>query len=177
MRLLPAPLPGLVVIEPQPIRDVRGSFSRVWDKAAFRAAGLTGRLDQCNVSRNARAGTLRGMHWQVSPHAETKLVRCIRGRVYDVAIDVRPGPTRFRWFGIELDAESGRGLYIPEGFAHGFLTLEDDCDVEYLMTGDYQPNSTRGLRYDDATVGVAWPGEVHVVSDRDLGFPAATNEP
>lgn len=171
MRLVPTPLEGVVVIEARCVSDQRGSFVRAWDASDFREAGLDGLLDQCNVSRNHRRGTLRGLHWQEAPREESKFVRCVRGRVFDVAVHVRPGPTYLQWWGLELDARSDRGLYIPAGYAHGFLTLEDDTDVEYLMTGNYSPEHARGLRYDDPAIGVTWPSDVVTVSTRDLAFP------
>lgn len=176
MRLVPTPLPGVVVVEPQPAVDERGSFARAWDATTFANLGLGARLDQCNISRNLRAGTLRGLHWQVAPHEEAKLVRCTRGRVFDVAVDVQPGVNWLSWWGIELDSSMGLGLYVPQGFAHGFLTLEDDCDVEYLMTSNYSPEHARGLRYDDLAVGIEWPRAVEVVSARDQSFPPAGAE-
>lgn len=174
MRVETTPLPGLLVVEPQVFPDERGSFARAWDASEFRDLGMSGVLDQANVSRNRRCGTLRGLHWQDVPFEQSKLVRCTRGRVFDVAVDVRSGPTYLRWHGVELDPVSGRGLYIPPGYAHGFLTLADDTDVEYLMTSNHSPAHARGLRYDDPAVGVEWPSEVVVVSDRDLGFPHVT---
>lgn len=176
MRLVPTALRGVVVVEPDPVHDERGSFARAWDASAFHAAGLSGRLEQCNVSRNPRRGTLRGLHWQDAPHEEAKLVRCVRGRVFDVAVDMRPGDTYLKWWGDELHADSGRGLYIPDGVAHGFLTLEDNSDVEYLMTADYSPEHARGLRFDDAAVGVTWPADPVIVSPRDLAFPSVARK-
>ncbi len=114
------------------------------------------------------------MHWQVAPHEETKLVRCTRGRVFDVAVDVRESSaSRLSWWGTELDPITGRGLYIPPGFAHGFLTLEDHSEVEYLMTSTYSPAHSRGLRYDDPSVGIIWPGPIRCVSEGDLSFAPA----
>ncbi len=174
MRFLPAPLDGLLVIETEPVSDERGHFARVWDAKTFALAGLSGVIDLCCVSRNAIAGTLRGMHWQVAPHEETKIVRCTRGRVFDVAIDVRDGSaSRLSWWGTELDPTTGQGLYIPPGFAHGFLTLEDDSEVEYLMTSTYSPAHSRGIRYDDPSVGIIWPTPIRCVSDGDLSFAPA----
>jgi dTDP-4-dehydrorhamnose 3,5-epimerase len=175
MQVAPAPLPGLFVVEAEPAVDDRGSFVRVWDQQTLHAAGLEGRIDQCNVSQNRTAGTLRGMHWQVAPHEEVKLVACVRGSVFDVVVDVRPASSTYlKWWGLELDAATARALYIPGGFAHGFITLTDDSDVLYLMTGDYQPASARGLRYDDPAVGIDWPIDVRTVSARDLAFPAVS---
>ena len=171
MRVVPTSLPGPLLIEGEPAHDDRGSFLRLWDAPACAAAGMTGDLAVLAVSRNLLRGTLRGMHWQVAPHEETKLVRCTRGRVYDVVVDVRADSPGFRsWWGVELDEADDRALYVPGGFAHGFLTLADDTCVEYLMTATYSPQHARGFRYDDPAVGIEWPAEVSKVSDRDSGY-------
>jgi dTDP-4-dehydrorhamnose 3,5-epimerase len=165
-------LPGAFVIEPERIEDHRGFFARTWCIREFADHGLSTDLVQCNVSYNARKGTLRGMHYQVAPHAEVKLVRCTRGSILDAIVDVRPeSPTFHRWVGVELSAENGRMLYIPGGFAHGFQTLEDGSEVFYQMSTFYHPESARGLRWDDPTVGIGWPLDVQVISGKDQGFP------
>jgi dTDP-4-dehydrorhamnose 3,5-epimerase len=175
MRVVQAPLAGLVLVEAEPAIDERGSFVRMWDPPALAAVGLDGRIDQCSLSRNAKAGTLRGLHWQAGPHPETKLVSCVRGRVFDVAVDVRQAsPTYLDWWGLELRSDDTVSLYIPPGFAHGFVTLDDDCDVLYHMTDDYSPAHARGIRYDDPAVGIDWPVAVSTVSARDLAFPAVS---
>jgi dTDP-4-dehydrorhamnose 3,5-epimerase len=164
-------LPGAFVIEPERIEDDRGFFARIWCIREFADHGLSTDLVQCNVSYNARKGTLRGMHYQVAPHAEIKLVRCTRGSILDVIVDVRPeSPTFHRWVGVELSARNGRMLYIPEGFAHGFQTLEDGSEVFYQMSTFYHPESARGLRWDDPAVGIEWPLDVAVMAEKDKSF-------
>jgi len=165
----PTELPGAFVIEPERIGDERGFFARTWCRDEFAAHGLSADLVQCNVSYNARQGTLRGMHYQAAPHAEVKLVRCTRGAIFDAIIDVRPeSPTYRGWIGVELTAENGRMLYIPEGFAHGFQTLRDETEVFYQMSTQYRAASSRGLRWDDPAVGISWPpAGSRVISDRD----------
>lgn len=172
MRLAPTTIPGVVVVHTEPVTDERGSFSRVWEHEEFAAAGLSDQLDLHCVSSNRAEGTLRGLHWQEPPHAEVKLVRCSRGAVFDVAVDVRPdSPSYLQWFGIELRPETGQCLYLPAGVAHGFLTLADDTEVSYLMTSCYSPAHARGLRHDDPRVAINWPRQPQVISDRDRDFP------
>ena len=172
MTFHPTPLPGVVVVRPARHADERGYFARTWDGAAMAAAGLDARVAQCSTSFNAAAGTLRGMHYQAAPHAEAKLVRCTRGRVFDVAVDLRPGsPTFRRWAGAELSAENGHALYVPEGCAHGFLTLEGASEVLYMISAPHVPEAARGVRWDDPAFGIAWPAEVRVVKDRDATYP------
>ncbi|MCU1591875.1 MAG: rfbC [Frankiales bacterium] len=171
MRLAPTGLSGVVLVHVDPAADERGSFSRVWDQDEFAAAGLPERLDLHCVSSNRAQGTLRGMHWQEPPYGEIKLVRCSRGAVFDVAVDVRrDSPSYLQWFGIELRPETGECLYLPAGVAHGFLTLSDDTEVSYLMTSRYSPEHARGLRYDDPAVAITWPAPPQVISDRDRDF-------
>lgn len=163
---------GVVVIETEPRRDERGLFARQWCADEFRRAGLNAAIAQINTARSTAAGTLRGMHFQVAPHAEAKLVRCTRGTVFDVALDLRVGSPTFRqWFGINLDEESGRMLYIPEGCAHGYLTLEPNTDVNYQASVPYAPTSARGVRYNDPAFGIAWPQPVKVISPQDVNWP------
>jgi len=165
-------LPGAVVIELERIADDRGFFARSWCSREFEERGLNGRLVQCNVSRNRARGTLRGMHYQAAPHEEAKLVRCTMGAVYDVIVDVRPeSGTYLRSFGAELTAENHRALYVPEGFAHGFLTLTDESEVFYQMSQFYAPESARGLRWNDPLLTIDWPGPVVVIADRDRLYP------
>ena len=171
MQFQPTPIPGVVVVRPKRFEDERGFFARAWAKEAFEEQGLNTSLVQCSSSSNAKKGTLRGMHNQVAPHAEAKFVRCVRGALYDVALDLRPdSPTFKQWFGIELTAENGNALYIPEGCAHGFLTLEDATDVFYMITAPYAPDASRGVRYNDPTFGIVWPGEAIVINDRDASY-------
>ena len=161
---------GVHVIAAQPARDERGSFGRIWAPGTLPSSAAP--LVVLSASWNPRRGTLRGMHWQEAPAEETKLVRCTRGRVHDVAVDVRPhSPGYLTWFGIELTAGDGQAVYLPPGVAHGFLTLEDDTEIEYLMTDTYDPSLARGLRHDDPAVAIDWMDEIHLVSPRDRGFP------
>jgi dTDP-4-dehydrorhamnose 3,5-epimerase len=163
---------GVFVVELEPRRDERGFFARQWCADEFTRAGLNPGIAQINTARSAAAGTLRGLHFQVAPHAEAKLVRCTRGAVFDVAVDLRAGSPTFRqWFGTDLDGESGRMLYVPEGCAHGYLTLEPNTDLTYQASVPYAPKSARGVRYDDPAFGIVWPGPVKVVSQQDLTWP------
>jgi dTDP-4-dehydrorhamnose 3,5-epimerase len=167
-------LPPVTVVQLEPVDDERGSFARTWCADEFAAAGLNPGLSQTSVSTNRRRGTLRGLHYQAAPYEEAKLVRCAKGAIFDVAVDLRPdSPTYLRWFGLELTESNGQQLYVPEGFAHGFQTLCDDTVVTYAISVPYAPGSGRGIRYDDATVGVRWPLPDPIVSDRDLGLPPA----
>lgn len=171
MRFIPTSLAGAYVIEPERLEDERGYFARTFCRDEFLAHGLNPSLAQCNVSFNARKGTLRGMHYQTKPHEEAKLVRCTRGSVFDVIVDIRAdSPTRFQWFAIDLTAENGRMLYIPEGFAHGFQTLEDNSELFYQMSERYSPQSARGLRWNDPAIGIRWPIAHPVISKRDAAF-------
>jgi len=165
-------IPGVVVVRLAPAADERGHFARTWDGEVFAAAGLNPVVAQCSVSFNVHAGTMRGMHYQAAPHGECKLVRCTRGRVFDVALDLRlDSPTFRRWTGVELSAENGVALYIPEGCAHGFLTLEDDSEVFYMISAPFAPDAARGVRWDDPAFGIAWPETVRVIKDRDAAYP------
>jgi dTDP-4-dehydrorhamnose 3,5-epimerase len=172
MKFEPSELQPACVIELEPHPDERGFFARTFCERELAAHGLPTRFPQCNLSRNTRAGTLRGMHYQAAPHREAKLVRCVRGVIYDVIIDLRvDSPTRDRWFGVELTGENGRALFVPEGFAHGFITLSDETDVFYHMSAFYQPEGARGLRWDDPRFGVRWPRAPGVISARDATYP------
>ena len=167
-----SPLAGAFVIDLEPIGDERGFFARSFCRREFEAHGLNPDLAQCNISLNLRQGTLRGMHWQVAPHQEAKLVRCTRGAIHDVIIDLRQDSSTFTaHFSVDLTAADRRILYVPEGFAHGFLTLEDDTEVFYQMSEFFAPDAARGVRYDDPAFGIRWPREVLVVSDRDQSYP------
>jgi dTDP-4-dehydrorhamnose 3,5-epimerase len=171
VRFIPTSLPGAYVIEPERLEDERGYFARTFCQDEFLAHGLNPSLVQCNVSFNARKGTLRGMHYQTKPHEEAKLVRCTRGSVFDVIVDIRESsPTRLQWFATDLTAANGRMLYIPEGFAHGFQTLEDHSELFYQMSERYIPQSARGLRWNDPVVGIRWPLPDPVISRRDATF-------
>lgn len=172
MRFTELSLPGTYLIELEPQSDDRGSFSRCFAEEEFEKHGLVTRYPHSNLSRNARAGTLRGMHYAVAPSQEAKVVRCVAGAIYDVAIDVRADSPNFgRWTHAELTAENGAALYIPAGFAHGFLSLVDATDVLYLMGDVYRPETSRGFRFNDERFGVTWPFEPRVISARDAGYP------
>ena len=163
---------GAYVLDAEQIADERGFFARTWARDEFEAHGLVPDLAQCNLSYNHRKGTVRGMHWQAPPHAETKLVRCAQGALYDVVVDLRPdSPTYRRWVGVELTAENRRALYIPEGCGHGFQTLEDATEVFYMITEYYTPAAARGMRWNDPAINVTWPLDVTVISDRDAEYP------
>ena len=169
----PTRLPGLFVVRAEKLADSRGFFARLWCEQEFAAAGIAFRPTQISLSSNRRAGTLRGLHWQSSPHAETKLVRANLGRIFDVAVDLRPGSETFgRWFGRELDAEDGAALLIPAGFAHGFVTITDNAEVTYLIDVPFVPDAAQGARYDDPAFGIMWPLAPRVISSRDLEWPA-----
>lgn len=172
MEFHPTALDGLVVIDLEPHVDDRGAFARTFCEAEFAAAGLPTWFPQCNLSVNDAAGTLRGLHFNAEPFGESKLVRCVRGAIHDVVVDLRPGsPTRFEHVGIDLTAVNRRALFVPEGCAHGFVTLEDDTDVYYHMGAGYVPGAARGLRWDDPALGIQWPVEPTVMSAADAGYP------
>lgn len=172
MRLTPTPLAGVVVVDLERQEDDRGFFARAFDRTQFAAAGLMQQVEQVNVSSNVRAGTLRGMHWQVAPAAEAKLVRCTRGAVLDQVVDVRPGsPTYLESFAIELTAGNRTALHVPPLVAHGFQTLVDETELTYLMSETYAPGTDRGMRYDDPALGLSWPLPVTALSARDAAWP------
>lgn len=165
-------LPGAYVIEIERRVDERGFFARTWCQAEFEAHGLNPRLVQCNVSFNRRAGTLRGMHYQAAPAAEAKLIRCTRGAIYDVIVDLRPdSATYLQHLGVMLEAETHTMLYVPEGFAHGFLTMAGDSEVFYQMSEFYAPDLARGVRWNDPRFGIQWPAPVQCISARDAAYP------
>jgi dTDP-4-dehydrorhamnose 3,5-epimerase len=164
-------LQGAFLIAPEFLRDERGFFARTWCQHEFTSHGLNARLVQCNISFNRSKGTLRGMHYQAAPHAEAKLVRCTRGSIYDVIIDLRPdSPTFKQWAASELTESNRLMLYIPEGFAHGFQTLEDDTEVFYQMSEFYHPESARGIRWDDPAFFITWPIACPTVSAKDNSY-------
>lgn len=165
-------LAGAYVVDLEPRLDDRGFFARSWCQREFAQHGLNPALVQCNVSYNKLAGTLRGMHFQVAPHAEVKLVRCTRGAIYDVMLDLRPGsPTFKQHVGFELTADNRRALYVPEGFGHGYLTLTNDTDVFYQVTAFYAPDAASGVRWNDPAFGIVWPADVRLISERDAQYP------
>ena len=166
-------LKGAFIIEPEQLEDERGFFARTFDQKEFEAHGLNPRVAQCNISFNRKKGTLRGMHYQIAPYEEAKLVSCSRGAIHDVIIDLRPNsPTLKQWIAVELTAENRRMLYVPEGFAHGFQTLEDNTEVFYQMSEFYHPECAKGVRWDDPAFGIEWPRvEKRIISEKDLCHP------
>jgi dTDP-4-dehydrorhamnose 3,5-epimerase len=171
MRFTETKVAGAFLIEPEPIADERGFFARTWCREEFADHGLSPELAQANISFNHRKGTLRGLHYQAPPHAEAKLVRVTRGAIWDLALDLRrDSPTYLVWFGAELSDANRAMLYVPEGCAHGFLTLTDDAEVAYQMSAPYAPEAARGVRFDDPAFGIEWPGEVVVVNERDRTY-------
>jgi dTDP-4-dehydrorhamnose 3,5-epimerase len=168
----PTDLPGAFLIEPERHADVRGYFARTYCAKEFTEQGLDPHVSQCSVSFNHRKGTLRGMHYQLAPFEEVKVVRCNRGSVYDVIIDLRPdSPSYKKWFGAQLDEENGKMLYIPKGFAHGFLTLADNTEVFYQMSQVFSAEHARGVRWNDPAFSIHWPAPVGIILDRDRGYP------
>jgi dTDP-4-dehydrorhamnose 3,5-epimerase len=165
-------LPGVAEIQIEPKPDDRGFFARTWCQREFEEVGFNINVVQCSVSFNAQKGTLRGMHYQAPPFAEAKLVRCTRGAIYDVALDVRPdSPTYGKWVAVELTSEKRNMLYVPEGCAHGFLTLTDDTEVFYQMSEFYTAEAGRGVRWNDPAFQIIWPAAVEVISERDRTYP------
>ena len=165
-------LKGAYIIEPERLLDERGFFARTWCQKEFQLHGLNTNVVQCNISYNKKKGTLRGMHYQAAPCEETKLVRCTQGEMYDVIIDLRPDSTTFmNWLSVELTAYNRKMLYIPEGFAHGFMTLMDNTEVFYQMSESYSAEHARGVRWNDPAFGIQWPIEVSVMAEKDRQFP------
>ena len=172
MEFIKTSLADAMLIDIRKLADDRGYFARTFCAEEFGKAGLETRFPQANHSHNLRAGTLRGMHFQRAPHGEVKVVRCVRGALHDVIIDLRPAsPTYRRWEGFELTAENGRMLYVPAGFAHGFQTLRDDTDASYLVSHPYTPGAEGGVRFDDPAFGIAWPLPVGTISEKDAAWP------
>lgn len=172
MRFSPTEIAGVVVVDPDPVVDDRGAFARLHCPDEFAQGGIDFAPAQTSLSRNTAVHTLRGMHYQPAPHGETKLVRVVRGRIFDVALDLRPGSASFgRWTGVELDAQSGRALFIAEGVAHGFLTLEPDTDVLYQIAPMFEPGHGAGVRWNDPAFAIAWPDQPKVISERDASYP------
>jgi dTDP-4-dehydrorhamnose 3,5-epimerase len=165
-------LPGAMIVDLDRKEDSRGFFARSWCHDEFVAHGLNPALVQCNVSFNKTAGTLRGMHLQIAPHEEAKLVRCTAGAIYDVIIDLRPDSRTYtRHLAVELSAENRRALYVPEGFAHGFITLADNTEIFYQMSAFYAADSQRGYRHNDSAFGIRWPVPITVMSEKDTAYP------
>jgi dTDP-4-dehydrorhamnose 3,5-epimerase len=172
VRFQTTPLDGLLVAELELSWDDRGWFARTFCRYELAEQGIEMEVAQASASYNERAGTLRGMHYQAEPHAERKIVRCTRGAIFDVAVDIREGsPTRGRWFAVELTEANQRMLYIPEGFAHGFQTLADATEVSYLISPEYVPEAARGVRWDDPAIGIDWPPAERIISTRDRDLP------
>lgn len=165
-------LKDALLIDIEPREDERGFFARTWCQQELAAQGLDTQIAQESLSYNRYRGTLRGLHLQRSPHDETKIVRCTRGAIFDVIVDLRPqSVTYLRWQGFELTSENRRALYVPKGFAHGFQTLTDDAEIAYQISVFYTPHAAGGYRHDDAAFGITWPLPVTVISERDLGWP------
>ncbi len=166
------PLEGAALIDLKLLEDDRGFFARSFCRQEFLDAGLEPLVEQANISFNFLAGTLRGLHYQLAPDAETKLVRCFRGAIWDVIVDLRPdSPTRLQWFGAELSAENRTAMYVPREFAHAYVTLTDEAEVMYQVSTPYTPGAERGLRWNDPELGIQWPIPPAVVSDKDAGWP------
>ena len=178
MKISSTALPGVFVIDLEPIGDDRGYFARFWCFRELEKQGLAFSVAQINTSYSAAAGTVRGLHYQHAPHAEAKIVACTSGRVFDVAVDARPdSPTYLQWFGTELSARNNRLLYVPEGFAHGYQTLEEDTRLLYLVSRYYAPEAEDGIRHDDPAVGIDWPHEVTALSRKDEQWPLVEPPP
>lgn len=172
MRFTLTPVPGAQVIDPAPHEDDRGRFMRAWCMREFAGHGLDFLPVQANMGLSVRRGTLRGMHFQEAPALEAKLVRCTRGTIFDVVLDLRPESSAYRvWYSAELSAENGRMLYIPEGCAHGYQTLEDDTEMFYMTSAFYTPGAARGVRYDDPAFAIQWPLPASIVSEQDRDWP------
>lgn len=172
MRFTTTAIPGVAIVDLELREDDRGFFARSFCREEFIAAGLEPAVEQCNVSFNHAAGTLRGMHLQVHPAPEAKLVRCTRGAIIDIIVDVRHGsPTRFQHVAVELSADNRTALYVPPFFAHGYLTLTDQAEVTYQVSGAYRPGVERGLRHSDPALGLTWPHEIAVISEKDAAWP------
>jgi dTDP-4-dehydrorhamnose 3,5-epimerase len=172
MQFHPTSLRDAWLIHLEPVRDSRGFFARTFCVGEFATRGLETNYPQHSISFSARAGTLRGMHYQRDPHSEVKLVRCLQGAIRDVIIDIRhDSPTYRRWDAFELSGTNRRQIYIPKGFAHGFQTLTDDVEVSYLISENYVPTSSTGIRYDDPTFGITWPFPITEISEKDLLWP------
>lgn len=172
MKFTQTKLAGAFLVTPDLIDDERGFFCRAFCRKEFESNGLDPEIAQCNISYNRLRGTLRGMHYQVAPHQEVKLVRCTMGAVFDVIIDLRPGSRSYlNWYGCELSAENRRMLYVPKGFGHGYITLRDNTEVSYQVSEFHAKDSERGVRWNDPTFGIEWPIEPSLISDKDRGCP------
>lgn len=176
MKFVPTKLDGVFLIDVERREDARGFFGRTWCAREFAARGLSSQIAQVNTAVSLKAGTLRGMHYQLAPHAEVKIMRCQRGAVFDVIVDLRPqSATYLQWVGAELTAENATMMYAPEGCAHGYLTLRDDSELSYSTSMFYAPDAARGARYNDPLFNIRWPAELRVISDQDRQWPDFTN--
>lgn len=172
MKFIALPLEGAFLVELQKLEDERGFFSRSWCKNEFEAMGLNGNLAQCNIAFNKAKNTLRGMHYQVKPYDEAKLVRCTMGAIYDVILDLRLGSTTFKkWYAVELSAQNHKMVYVPEGLAHGYLTLADNSEIFYQMCEFYHSECTRGVRWNDPVFNIKWPDVKVLINKRDAEYP------
>ena len=172
MKFYPTELQGACIIDPDLFQDERGFFARTFCREEFQQHGLSPDMIQCNISFNKLKGTLRGMHFQLAPHGEGKLVRCTRGAIYDVIIDLRPtSKTHLKWIVVELTEENRKMLYIPEGFAHGFQTLQDNTEVFYQMTSTFVAQAARGIRWNDSSLNIQWPSVPTMISEKDQSYP------
>lgn len=172
MKVIETKLKGVVILEPRVFGDARGWFMETWSKAKFDAAGMPLEFVQDNQSYSAHKGTLRGLHYQLEPMAQAKLVRCTRGELLDVAVDVRPKSPQFaKWTGAILSAENKRQLFIPRGFAHGFITLTDDVEIQYKADNFYAPQCEGNIRWDDPQIGIEWPFAPTILADKDANAP------
>ena len=175
MRFIEAPVQGAYIVDVNRIGDERGYFGRLWCQHEFEEQGLKAHISQSNIGVSKQAGTLRGLHYQKAPHQEVKIVRCTRGAMFDVIVDLRPDSPTFRqWFGMELTQENATMLYVPEGCATGYQTLVDDTEMYYNATEFYHPESAAGVRYDDPAFGIEWPTEITVISENDVNWPDFT---
>jgi dTDP-4-dehydrorhamnose 3,5-epimerase len=172
VKFIETELPGAYILELEKRGDERGFFARTWCQHEFEEHGLVAEVVQQNTSVSKYKGTLRGMHYQVAPQQETKLVRCTKGALFDVIIDLRPDSNTYnQWLGVELTEDNYKMLYVPKDFAHGFITLQDNTEVTYLVSAFYAPDAERGIRYNDPKIGIKWPGTVSTLSDKDASWP------
>ena len=172
MKVTPTPIQGAMLIEPEPITDTRGSFARVYCFDTLKRAGADYRFVQANMSSSIHPGTLRGLHYQDQSAPEAKLIRCTRGSVFDVLVDLRPGSATYaKWFGVELSAQNGQAMLVPPLCAHGYLALEENSEVHYMVSSPYTPTAERGVRFDDPSIGIDWPIPVRTISEKDRKWP------
>ena len=171
MKFHKTPLKDLIIIEPEKIEDERGFFARTWDTEVFSKVGLNPKIIQCSISSNKKKGTLRGLHVQNSPYEESKIIRCTRGKLYDIVVDLRTDSLTFKkWFSIELSADNYKMLYVPEGCAHGYQTLEDNTEATYQITELFKPEYSGGIRWDDPALNIKLPLEISIISKKDMDW-------